>query len=832
MSLKEILFFICLMIANLLSIGQRDADVLLQTWNDESLPILERMEAMKFMHYDDTRMYSPLFPDSVLSLAKEQLELAEKHQLRKWMSNALNTMGNYHSYRGEFTEALDRFEKCKELALEVDDLEALGGALFNMGIIFYKTNDYASGIPRMLEAADVFKREGSPELTYRPWSVIAAMYLTQGDRETSLKYYEMCKHIADSIGDEKALVGINYTIEMIKNSYKEDPRSDQSQNEYAQAALEKYEETDDPAGQLLMLADLASVLINAGEYDKAKEKLDRASIIAERAEDSEGIPILYMQLGRLYAAQNQHVKAISNLEKAFGFIGERHLTRESQGLSEGLYISYKATGRYKEALEMYEQTVALRDSLTNFENSAAVASIEIRAEYEKQKALDDLANEKQLAIEQQKKKNQQMLSAAIGGGLVIVSILTLVILNRLKVTRKQNEIIEEQKKEVEESEKYKEQFLANMSHEIRTPMHAISGMVKIIDRNEHPPSQDAYLSAMRKSCDNLGVILNDVLDLSKMRAGKLDIERIPMSPHVIVDNVVQILKFKAEEKGIGLSFKKDSDVPQSMMGDPSRMNQVLLNIANNAIKFTTAGSVEILMYTIDNYMKFAIKDTGIGISEVAKGKIFTAFNQAQSSTSRLYGGTGLGLSISKQLVELQNGTIDIESEIGVGSTFTVSMPIQLADVGSENQTILSDDNLRALADKWIGTRVLLVEDNPFNQMIALDDLRFYFKDVKVDTVENGALAVDKFLTEEYDLVLMDVQMPEMNGFEASMAIRELEKDKGISTRIPIIAMTASLLKYEINSCYQAGMDNYIPKPYSTEDLVATIDKELEAAKQI
>ena len=193
-----------------------------------------------------------------------------------------------------------------------------------------------------------------------------------------------------------------------------------------------------------------------------------------------------------------------------------------------------------------------------------------------------------------------------------------------------------------------------MSHEIRTPMHAISGMVKILERNEHPPSQDVFLNAMQTSSENLVVILNDVLDLSKIEAGKLDIESIPMKPAAVIENVMQILKFKAEEKGLQLNYQVDKNVPSLVMGDSTRLNQVLVNLVGNAIKFTEKGSVGISLTKVEDRLRFIIKDTGIGISKDKMESIFEAFEQAKDSTTRNFGGTGLGLSISKQLVHPTN----------------------------------------------------------------------------------------------------------------------------------------------------------------------------------
>jgi CheY-like chemotaxis protein len=370
-----------------------------------------------------------------------------------------------------------------------------------------------------------------------------------------------------------------------------------------------------------------------------------------------------------------------------------------------------------------------------------------------------------------------------------------------------------------------------MSHEIRTPMHAISGMIKILKRNKHLPEQDTFLNAMHTSSDNLVVILNDVLDLSKIEAGKLDVKNIPFSPTVVIENVTQILKYKAEEKGLQLNYQIDQDVPNLIMGDPTRLNQILINLAGNAIKFTEKGKVDILLQKENDRLRFSIKDSGIGIPKDKVETIFEAFEQVKDSTNRHYGGTGLGLSISKQLVELQQGKIWAESvqdsnREDKGSTFYFELPLVTAAANAVSENIITEARLKMMATSLEGIRILLAEDNAFNQMIAQDDLSFYIKNIKIDVVENGVLAVEKFRQGNYDLILMDVQMPEMNGFEATRKIREIEQLAEGETRISIIAMTASLLKTEIDSCRQAGMDNYIPKPYQPEELIAPIYTEM------
>lgn len=301
-----------------------------------------------------------------------------------------------------------------------------------------------------------------------------------------------------------------------------------------------------------------------------------------------------------------------------------------------------------------------------------------------------------------------------------------------------------------------------------------------------------------------------------------------MNPRLVIENVNQILTYKAEEKGLKLSYKIDDNVPPLIMGDPTRMNQILINLVGNAIKFTETGAIDILLKEQNNQLLFQVQDTGIGISKEEQENIFAAFEQAKNSTTRNFGGTGLGLSISKQLIELQHGKISLESTEEVGSTFYVILPLIVAKSNAVGADLISKEKLKEMANSLQGIRVLIAEDNPFNQMIAQDDLTFLIQGIQIETVENGTLAVEKFKEEKFDLIIMDAQMPEMNGFDAARKIWKIEKQENKNIAIPIIAMTASLLKTEINSCFEAGMDNYIPKPYSTEELIGPIFKELRA----
>ncbi|MBP7409254.1 MAG: response regulator, partial [Flavobacteriales bacterium] len=396
-------------------------------------------------------------------------------------------------------------------------------------------------------------------------------------------------------------------------------------------------------------------------------------------------------------------------------------------------------------------------------------------------------------------------------------ILEVTVAERTEALIHEKEEADAQRRRAEHSERIKQQFLANMSHEIRTPMNAIMGMTSSLRRNERLPAQEKYLAAIAESSSNLLVILNDILDIGKLEAGKIELERVAMQPRDVLRQAMDILRHKAEEKGLRFECKVDEDVPVTVMGDPTRLGQIMLNLVGNAIKFTEKGEVRIAVHVKEQsadrvVLSFVTSDTGIGIRDDRKGSIFEEFTQADNETSRKYGGSGLGLTITKRLVELQHGTIVMESTHGAGSTFTVELPYGLPSKETSAKAEMKDAPAGVLHD----LRILLAEDNEFNVMVAQDELADVIPGSHVDVAGNGRIAVEMVKAGNYDLVLMDIQMPEMNGFDAARAIRALAGNK---SRIPIIAMTANVLKAEVDKCMEARMNGFVPKPFKREELV-------------
>ncbi len=410
------------------------------------------------------------------------------------------------------------------------------------------------------------------------------------------------------------------------------------------------------------------------------------------------------------------------------------------------------------------------------------------------------------------------------------------IIERTKDIQKEKEIADQQRKRAEQSEKFKQQFLANMSHEIRTPMNSIVGLSNLLINSPMNDQQKKYLNVIRKSSDNLLVIINDILDLSKIQAGKMEFETIPFLMHEVLETVYHTLRFKAEDKGLAFSFELDESVPKVLMGDPVRLNQVLINIIGNAIKFTEKGFVKFVV-DVEEYtnqivslpknkknkkeegkqiyrLQFSVIDSGIGMNEEQQKKVFESFSQASSDTTRKYGGTGLGLTISKQLVESQGGTIGLKSEPGKGTTFyfLMNFPLGSMEEIEKKEMGSTEDFVKHLS----GMKILLVEDNPFNQMVAEDTIKESIPDIIIEIADNGKIALDMISKNDYDLVLMDINMPEMDGYDATKNIRQMPAPKN---KLPIIAMTASVTKEEIDKCFASGMNEYVPKPFQPQDLL-------------
>jgi len=435
--------------------------------------------------------------------------------------------------------------------------------------------------------------------------------------------------------------------------------------------------------------------------------------------------------------------------------------------------------------------------------------------------VDDVDSSRQVSLSQIIDSLDTSGTAARNRGLILALVACLFcivafwyIVNQSMQQQRLIYILDASEKKVKEAARIKEQFLANMSHEIRTPMNAMLGFTNILHRTSLDPAQLQYVENIQASGEKLLAIVNDILDLSKIEAGMMRIEPVHFNIRALLHSVEMMFYEKATQKGLFLRFVIDDKMPDILEGDAVRLTQILVNLLGNAIKFTEAGGITVSVKTLSHVnekilVRFNIKDTGIGIAKEKQQTIFERFQQAEADTTRRYGGTGLGLSIARQLIDLQNGTINVNSEPGAGTEFIFELPYIISTKTGE--TAIHEKTVAGNRDVISKTNVLIAEDHPMNQQLMkhlMDSWRFDF-----DIVSNGRELIEAVRKKSYDIILMDIQMPVMDGYTATRILRN-----DLHLEVPVLAMTAHAMAGEREKCMSFGMNDYISKPINESEL--------------
>lgn len=668
-----------------------------------------------------------------------------------------NLKGSTYGLQGDYDEGLAELHKSIGIAKQINDKKLEARVLNNFGNIYRETGDFARALNYFEEALAINESLGDEVATSVNLTSIAQLLYDLNDYDSSLDYALRCIPIFEKAHDDNR---VTTTYNVIGNIYFKREEYELA-HEYFE---ENYQKADkESSAYIFALSGIGKVHYRQHEFDKARKCLEQALHGAIEQENAEVQIICNYYLGRIDMDEGDFRQALQVLNKAFEMAEDYTRKHDVMSLHETLSVLYDKMGNIPSAfyhLKAYEQ---------------------LKEEIFQQTTLNKLRN--------------------------------------LQI-RQKIELAQKEKQVAEETAHLKQQFLANMSHEIRTPMNAIVGMTRLLMDKEPRTDQVKYLKAIQQSADNLLVIINDILDLSKIEAGKIIIEQTDFVLGEMLNSLKDMLMFKAEEKGLQFNVSLDEKIPHRLSGDPTRINQVLINLAGNAIKFTEKGCVSVSaeLQQQDNkqsYIKFEVADTGIGISPDYVEKIFESFTQAGTDIARKFGGTGLGLTISKQLVDLMRGEIKVTSELGKGTKFTVIVPL----LESSNQEVESKEPVidDAKRKKLAALKILLAEDNEFNRMVAEDTLKEILPGLHVDIAVNGQDAVDKVKTGHYDIVLMDIQMPVMDGVEATRQIRNNLDHPAKDTRI--IAMTANVLQEDVQKYFDIGMNAYVSKPFHPDELL-------------
>lgn len=708
--------------------------------------------------------------EQAMDMANEVISRSEAIGYRLGKGRGMNLKGWCYWQQGEYDDGVDILQEALKISRDINNKPLGARVLNNLGYIYRDRGDLADALNHFEAALRINEKLGDEVAQSVNLSSIAYLLYDLNDYENALEFALRCLPIFEKAHDQHRL---NALYHILGNIY--------FKQEQLQEALRYFEENlrlsePDTVLYALAISGLGKVYYKMHDFENARKHLIDALKQSEELSNVEVQIICHFYIGRMMMDEGNYRQSQQHMNAAFELADEYSRKHDVMSVHEALSLLYDKMGDIPKAfhhLKAYEQ---------------------IKEEIFKQTTFNKIRNLQ---------------------------------------TRQQVELAQKEKEVAERTAYLKQQFMANMSHEIRTPMNAIVGMTSLLLSKSPMPEQMKYLKAIQQSADNLLVIINDILDLSKIEAGKIVIEQTDFSIREVAYSVRDMLMLKAEEKGLEFKVNIEQAIPARVIGDPTRINQILINLAGNALKFTEKGFVEVRVTTqkkLDKkyWLRFDVIDSGIGISPDYVGKIFDSFTQAGTDVARKFGGTGLGLTISKQLTELMGGEISVTSELGKGTTFTVVIPLTESDVQvvEQQSSVLDAQSMQRLNK----VKLLLVEDNEFNRMVAEDTLKELLPDITIDIAVNGQEAVNRVQQEQYDMLLMDIQMPVMDGVTATRTIRTTLSAP--AKDVKIIAMTANVLQEDVDQYFNTGMNAYVSKPFQADELLLKMYAVLEGQSPI
>lgn len=708
-----------------------------------------------------------------------------------------------------------------QIAKQIGFIKGQANAVNSLAISYDVEGNHKVSLGYFLEALDLYEEINFKEGSARIYNNCGMVYQNLGEIAKSLEFHNRSLQLEIEFGDS---VGIAYSMIHIASISLEQQDYVQA-NEMYSSSLLILKTLNDEAGLSHVYLGLGEMYFYQKKINMSLTHLTRALDLFKTQEDKKGVSEAYLLMGKasilssdLEGAENQLLMALKISEDldAGNIISEALLN---------IAVLYKTLERYKESIQFYERYLVLQDSIGSGELAKNINEIQSKYDFEKQ--------EQEIVLLSTEKEYQTNLRNVVIAVLVVTSVLLFILFRMnsfkskaLKILKSKNEeikhkntLIEGEKKNALDAAQVKSDFLSVMSHEIRTPMNAIIGTAHLLLLKDPKPDQMENLHILKYSADNLLVLINDILDLTKLESDKLTVESAPFSLTNLTQGMLGIYKNEAHSRGIQFELTVAKEIPNQLIGDPGRLSQVLNNLISNAMKFTEKGFVRVYVMMLDLKenkvdLKFMVEDTGIGIEAEKIDLIFEKFSQADSNTTRKYGGTGLGLSITKHILDHLGSQIYLESKVGTGSKFSFELSF---DLQAKNGTRILEDNKVERINDIKGKKVLVVDDNKANLLIAKGILNNWGVDYTL--AESGKQALIELSKSNFDLILLDLRMPDMDGYEVTQKVRALE---GAHANIPIVALSATVSERIKDKVLQNGMNDYLAKPFDPEKLLDII----------
>lgn len=835
-------YLIGLLFLPLLLNAQR-IDSLRQIWSNEQLPDTVRITALN--NWNRSLIF--INPDSAYLMISEQINFARAMQSPMWEGRALNLMGTYYLYR-DLGEARNYYQQSLVLYDSIDYVLGKANVYFNLGLIFKNEGNVPLALENYQKARSFYESQNQLRGLANTYLVIGTIYLTDltGQDSLALDYFQRSLSTFESINDT---TGIATAHANIGSAYSELMAYDDALF-HTNNSLYLYQNIGNKQFLLENYAQLGRIHYQKGDYGLALEALQTGLQIAEEISAKLQESSISTQIGKAFGALGEFEVAVEKCTYGLNLADTLDYREGQLNAYECLSVAYKGLGEAELALQNLSKYLESKEILDSLNNQNEITRLEVSYSYEKQQLADSIQisrlkaeqTESQLALERQKQIRNRVIGGAI---LIILLLLGSYLFYRYNQSRKEIAIKQDYITKLQHIDKLKDQFLANTSHELRTPLNGIIGLAESMkDGAAGPLPHNAVhnLNMIAASGKRLANLVNDILDFSKLRDQRIALQTQPIDIHSSLEIVLALSAPLANDKNLEIVNQLPDNVP-IVDADENRVQQILLNLIGNAIKFTESGHVAINATPKNGFLEVTISDTGIGIPKDKFDVIFKSFEQGDGSTARTYGGTGLGLSVTKQLVELQGGEIWVRSEVGQGSQFTFTLPLSKAKaVATPSTEVMVDEleiaQLEPIADppeiaftpmvneQNTDVAILVVDDEPVNRQVLQNHLSL--AGYQVIQAANGKEALTHVFRpdQKFNLVLLDIMMPNMSGYEVCEAIRaEIP-----TTELPIVMLTAKNRVTDLVEGFKVGANDYLTKPFSRDELLSRIRTHVELQK--